>query len=79
MCPTCDKTMQLLFMDRERTIHHCPTCGTIRSELLGDFDIIVPKLVERCREYEKELTNGANDWLWKQIGIAESIHAVGAN
>lgn len=83
-CPTCDHTMQLQFMDRERTIHHCPRCGTMRSELLGDVSFTVPALVERCRRFEAE---EFVQWSaekgeavirpavrWHQLGIAEAIN-----
>ncbi len=82
-CPTCSETMQLVFMDRERTVHHCPRCGTLRSELLGHIDDSVPKLVDRCRAFSAELsreaiTQGVAAGLrrnWHRLGIRESLHS----
>jgi uncharacterized Zn finger protein len=77
-CPSCSHTMQLLFMDSTRTIHLCPRCGTIKDIMLGHEDVIVPKLVSRCREFEVEMAKeNIGQYYrntWRRLGIHESIH-----
>jgi hypothetical protein len=60
-------------------IFWCPRCGTI----CGQTDIPqgdrpqAPKLVERCREFEKSLVAAGmmtDVQPWRTLGIAESIH-----
>ena len=50
----------------------CPRCGTIFA---ADGARYTPALVERCRSYEESV--GGESPLWKQLGIAESIHLPG--
>jgi len=78
-CQTCNHTLQLVFMDAHRKVHHCPRCGTMRSELLGHVDDTVPALVERCRTFGGLLAvHLPHDpdcvaLQWHRLGIAESI------
>ncbi len=84
-CPTCDHTMQRInTAGSSSSWFWCPRCGTIREERAdGETNDEAPKLVERCREFEKQspavsptsdgrrLTSGR---LWVQLGIHESIN-----
>ena len=61
----------------------CPRCGTVRVvgagvEALVTLAVVVPKLVERCREFETTIPSidaGERDAkdVWRAEGIAESI------
>ena len=83
-CPTCDHTMPLLGRMREDPVFICPRCGTICIRITkdgGGFEdqIHVPKLVERCREFENDLHTSAVDAevlpdFWVTRGIAEAIN-----
>jgi hypothetical protein len=74
-CPGCSGTMQLMFLDPHRRIHHCPRCGATRSVLFGHTDDVVPKLVERCRAFARELSDEPGLMArWETLGIAESIN-----
>lgn len=78
-CPTCDHTMQTLFVDRERSIYWCPRCGTLRSVLFEHEDDSVPFLISRCREFQRnhlaEATINSHDYrAWRRLGIEESIN-----
>jgi len=53
-CPTCDHTMESCTL----TISHCPRCGT----MIMDDRIYIPKLVDRCREFENWCKN-AHGWI----------------
>lgn len=80
-CPTCGSVP-----DRINNLPAimCHTCGTVVIDLYGRIDdtvTIVPRLVERCREFHTALRNpatgpgGANLLLlWYTEGIAESIN-----
>lgn len=86
-CPTCDHTMEMVG-DYFISVAHCPRCGTLtvtRTTTDGDGDeeklshhsnTYVPKLVERCREFERGIpTNVVSEMReWKRIGIAEAIN-----
>lgn len=81
-CPTCDHTMQLIGEpDGAGQRYWCPRCGTLRTiGKYGGDD--VPKLVERCQEFERNLApavhpgNDAHGHMerWESIGIAEAIN-----
>lgn len=83
-CPTCDHPMQAYIgID----ICWCPRCGTqVRydfasptAQLKSISVVIVPKLVEQCRDFEEMLGKidtgeaGAAEF-WRGLGIHESIH-----
>ena len=81
-CPTCGHDLEYAGTPepdspypQERIDNYwCPRCGTL-SMRGGGAD--VPKLVERCREYERQrIENGlsADRHEWKRLGIAESIN-----
>ncbi len=74
-CPTCSHTQAKL----ADTFWHCERCGTvseIRSDLRNDY---VPKLVDRCRGFERMMAMIAIDPMkeWRVFGIAESINLPG--
>ena len=83
-CPTCDHTMETILAIDDCRRHWCPRCGTIRTVFFtlngGDtVEDYVPKLVERCREFEPCLwpldsVNPKFRETWHRIGIAESIN-----
>lgn len=75
-CPTCNHTMERI---HEVMVFQCPRCGTTRVEDSGTDgpSVYVPKLVSRCREFEKILVNAGmmtNVQPWRTLGIAESIN-----
>lgn len=80
-CPTCDHTMshigETIDGTTRRAIWWCPRCGTLRVDGFAAFDES-PKLVERCREFEKHLffknRNVATVAEWGRLGVCESIH-----
>jgi hypothetical protein len=84
-CPTCGHTTHSLGVLQGRAHYWCPRCGTLRSHCGYDadsnpiYDDGTPKLVERCRQFEKA-TDGlgrmAMTWhqTWARLGIAESIN-----
>lgn len=94
-CPTCDHTMDNVCREDTpvasgqlvvtRRVYYCPRCGTmtILHDATGRVDTYVPKIVERCRKFEKEVVVGmfrpgeAPRDDWTQIGIAESINPPG--
>ncbi len=52
----------------------CPRCGTMVAEYNdGHRNVYVPKLVERCREYQSTQLLGEHLRIWNVLGIAESI------
>jgi hypothetical protein len=62
----------------------CPTCGTVKiaatnPATAGPFrlTVYVPKLVERCRELEKELGIREPKGAWVRLGIHEAINTPG--
>lgn len=81
-CPTCGHAMTALHQSRKSLTWVCDRCGTIKRNYRGsDFeDIYVPKLVERCREYEKGLLDCGTpspSYLgedWQRLGIADAIN-----
>ncbi len=82
-CPTCDGTMATLCKQPGSTAFLCDRCGTVvriySADPNGYRDVYVPKLVERCREFEMnhlaEHTISAKDFrAWTGLGIAESIN-----
>lgn len=88
-CPTCDGTRQHVgFTGNGGAVHWCPRCGTV-SQTFGTDERhdYVPKLVERCREFELVVMPklngvgiGDNSTVrteWRRIGLAESINPPG--
>ena len=77
-CPTCDHTMQPAARDENGvTVHWCPRCGTLRlTTPRGHVNDEPPKLVARCREFEKQTADLDPPILgdWRRLGIAESIN-----
>ncbi len=75
-CPNCDHTMERInAVGSSSSWYWCPRCGTIREERTDyTTDVSTPKLVERCRVFEKLL--GRSDYTkeWHHIGIDESIN-----
>ncbi len=75
-CPTCDHTLQAVTNVPAvggRPVFWCPRCGT----LCHGNDCEAPKLVDRCREFEKILVGAkamTDKQPWRTLGIAESIH-----
>ena len=82
-CPTCGHTMAKLCVSQQGDSHfHCERCGTVvveTGDTIDPRDVYVPKLVERCREYEGEFDkeNIAQFYrnTWNRLGIRESIHS----
>jgi Zn-finger nucleic acid-binding protein len=79
-CPNCGHTMQSI-MEPVGIIHWCPRCGSVKTK--GGTLYETPKLVERCREFEKYCAE-AHGWMqtnvhqqWFSLGIPESIHVPG--
>lgn len=71
-CPTCSHTVETVIQGRN--IFHCPRCGTLR---MGDA-VYVPKLVDRCREFEPLIRPSLvyrTDW--HRLGIQECISREG--
>lgn len=73
-CPTCDHTMH----DICHQVYWCPRCGTVKGPVGSPA---VPKLVERCREFQNEVNEHELKavWVrfqhrWRRLGIAESIN-----
>lgn len=83
-CPTCSKTMHNIGDHAARELFLCPQCGTIKKRIYtggpdeGYEEVIVPKLVERCREFVSDggLSHDSRQ-LWNRLGIAESINTPG--
>jgi predicted nucleic acid-binding Zn-ribbon protein len=90
-CPTCGHTMHIIFSTDSESVHTCPRCGTTKvhrwdgdqPEDEHEPKVYVPKLVERCRELEREYMMGADTPIsseyppltkdWTRLGIAEAI------
>lgn len=73
-CPTCDHTMSRLGCQYSECQGSwaCPRCGTLKiGHDDGHVDVIVPSLVERCRQFEQYVRD---DTFWHQLGVAESIN-----
>lgn len=85
-CPTCDHTMTRLVSHNRILYAHCERCGTLKVTILDanpgadNPRFYVPKLVERCREFERAHIAEIDEstlWVereWKRLGIAESIN-----
>ena len=84
-CPTCDHTLEGIESPGAALRYfHCPRCGTFvirdATNTIGDT-VYVPKLVERCREFERSQLAGP-EWsstiaaakVWHSLGIRESIN-----
>ena len=69
-CPTCSHAMASVGSG----IFHCGRCGTLIG-CYSDGSAVVPKLVERCREFSAGWDeNDPAAILWHRLGIAESIN-----
>lgn len=66
-CDTCGHTMQ----SAAPSIWWCPRCGSLKTG--APFAFERPKLVDRCREFEKLIGPIAMNVGWVRLGIAESI------
>lgn len=82
-CPTCDHTMEQLGRVNFEVCFLCPRCGTVKVQYLANPNaesVYVPKLVERCRNFETDsllpllAVSGEIGKLWHRLGIAESIN-----
>ncbi len=83
-CPTCSHSMVCLGTDEGKGLKFflCERCGTVKrvgaANPDSEFGVYVPKLVERCREYERrEVQQGNYPSIyetWRRLGIEESIH-----
>lgn len=89
-CPTCDHTMESIGHIAAQRVFRCGRCGTVKIETYtgkpDDWNhvVYVPKLVERCRPYERGLFGTGGRQLivepdilkseWHRLGIAESIN-----
>lgn len=80
-CPTCGHTMEGLLQNSvccAIKTFICPRCGTMKHESGERVTYDIPKLVERCRAYQKEFgkENIAQYYRneWKRLGITESIN-----
>jgi len=80
-CPTCCNVMVTYTMG----YFHCAICGTLKMipGVQGQpASVFVPKLVERCREFENvaalaEKVGFKKGWIaveWQRLGIAEVIN-----
>lgn len=80
-CPTCRGTMAAFSKALGSMDFLCDRCGTVRRVYSSGEpdDVYVPKLVERCREFEanempKENIAQYYRNAWKRLGIAEAIN-----
>ncbi len=80
-CPTCDHTMECFAgggPEDERNRYLCPRCGTVKVTEPDEPDqVYVPKLVERCRHFDKFVRatlDGQSVQHWHGMGISESIN-----
>lgn len=79
-CPSCGHTMHGIGHVPAvggEPVFWCPRCGTLEDHTNGIMDVGTPKLVERCREFEKgrEMRDDDNVFSkWHMLGIAESIN-----
>lgn len=80
-CPTCSHTLSALTSNGVTAFWHCERCGTVVESMYDGKPIgrnaYVPKLVGRCREFEKIALSSRgveeND-VWHRLGIPESIN-----
>jgi hypothetical protein len=80
-CPTCGETMKNLGgSPPAQRYFWCPRCGTLKRDdpLSGDIFNEAPKLVERCREFERtgfgvNIADKIRE-AWRRLGIAEAIN-----
>lgn len=70
-CTVCTGTLQSVgVLEDGRRVFHCGRCGRLRVESLSLTTDYVPRLVERCREFEDR---GKPLALWEPLGIHEAI------
>lgn len=71
-CPTCGLDFESVEVG-DGFVWYCWRCGTLVAS-----ELHVPKLVERCLEFEKEFAPESHDepnlGTWKECGIHECIH-----
>jgi hypothetical protein len=78
ICHTCSCITVALGYCDGGTWRHCPRCGTVRhldtvSRGEQEPTVIVPELVQRCRDYESVANEPVDGMLWRKLGIAECI------
>lgn len=80
-CPSCGHTLARICTEAETVDHwHCERCGTMVARYPnGHENVYVPKLVERCRQFEQAEIRALDPLhpapkLWHRLGIAESIN-----
>lgn len=78
-CPTCDHTVACIgIMSDGFATYWCSRCGSLCYN--NDKAVDVPKLVERCRQFESNkllpllAVCCEVGKLWHRLGIAESIN-----
>lgn len=74
-CPTCGEAMKGVGDYGA----WCPVCGTLcplnQQYPSAKNGTAIPKLVERCREFDKMMNSSEfDDDLWRRLGVSESIH-----
>lgn len=78
MCPICSFGLSRLIPDfiNQASISYCPKCGTVKvsTESPNVTYTLTPKLVERCREFEKVILDDLAIAPWIATGIAEAIN-----
>lgn len=86
-CPTCGDNLACVgnyITHHDTVIYHCGRCGTLLFvnpyREPSSPRVIVPKLVERCRTFEKEAScmvnlEGFAQKQWHKFGIAEAIRS----
>lgn len=81
-CSTCGQEMAALGYCDGGTVYHCERCGTVshtQTLIGGEPRVYVPKLVKRCRDFERAISSPGLTARgvapeWARLGIAEAIH-----
>jgi ribosomal protein S27E len=78
-CPTCEHPLSAISVSHGTQTFLCDRCGTVVVHEPGGEapTVYVPKLVERCREFELRIIPDlflAAMTAWKNLGIAEAIN-----
>lgn len=69
-CPTCGHTMACITSG----VYHCERCGTLINCHVISGQSVIPKLVERCRNFFQTATPRGWEPDWDMMSIAESIN-----
>jgi hypothetical protein len=82
-CPTCNHMLEGIGHREFHRFWYCHRCGTLVEESRSAHDgpngwvvlsVYAPKLVGRCREFEKFLHVEPGEMAgWQRLGIADSI------